>query len=82
LSDDQIGPLLAHRVLITSNVDRFQELAAVHEYSLIDIANCNHDAPSLAAEISKLWMKPGLKHKQGFVLRLTREGAPVLEDVE
>jgi hypothetical protein len=82
MTDDEIGPLLAHRVLITGNVELFREAAAIHEFSIIDIANYDHDVLSLAGEISRAWMKLGLKRKQAFVLTLRRDGEPVLREVE
>jgi len=82
VNKEEIGPLLAHRVLVSDSVDLYREAAAIYEFSIIDIANYDHDAPSLAGEISRLWMKLGLKHKQGFVLSLRREGEPSFEEVE
>jgi hypothetical protein len=81
-TEDEIGQLLAHRVLITGRLERFRENAAINEYSIIDIADYDHDAPSLAAEISRLWAVLGLKHKQGFVLRLHLDSQPDLDEIE
>jgi hypothetical protein len=78
VKEDEIGPLLAHRALVTDNVDLYREAAAIHEFSIIDIANYDHDAPPLAGEISRAWMKLGVKRKQAFVLTLRRDGEPVL----
>lgn len=79
---DEIGPLLAHRVLVTSNAEFYRELAAIHEFSIIDIVNYDRDPFSLAGEISRLWMELGLKRKQTFVLTLRRGGESLLEEIE
>jgi hypothetical protein len=80
--EDEIGQLLAHRVLVTGRLERFRENAAINEYSIIDIADYDHDAPSLAAEISRLWPELGLKHAQGWALRLRRDGQSTLDEIE
>jgi hypothetical protein len=51
--DEQIAPLLAHRVLVTNNIGDFFEVAAIHEFSIIDTSNARQDPITLAAEISE-----------------------------
>jgi hypothetical protein len=82
ICDDQIGPLLAHRVLVASNGEAFREAAAIHEFSIIDTANYDQDTSALAREISRAWMRLGLRRKQPFMLKLMRAGEPVLSDIE
>jgi hypothetical protein len=81
-TEDEIGQFLAHRVLVTSHLERFRENAAINEYSIIDIAEYDHDAHSLAAAISWLWPKLGLKLTKRWALRLRRDRRSTLEEIE
>ncbi|MCU1253411.1 MAG: hypothetical protein JWQ49_6440 [Edaphobacter sp.] len=82
MEEDQIAPLLAHRVFVTSNAKDLREAAAINEFSIIDTANAYQDPECIAKEISQFWMQLGLKGKRPFVLKLRREGGPILEEVE
>jgi hypothetical protein len=82
LKDEQIAPLLAHRVLVTNNPRDFLSAAAIYEFSMIDTSNAYQDPTSLAQEISDAWITMKLKGKQPFVLHLNRGGAPSLESVD
>jgi hypothetical protein len=81
-TDDEIGQFLAHRVLVTGRLECFRENAAINEYSIIDTADFDHDASSLAVEVSRLWPELGLKHRRGWVLRLRHDGQSTLEEIE
>ncbi len=82
MKDDEIASLLSHRIFVTNSAEDFRLAAAVHEFSIIDTAGYLQDPPSLAQEIFQCWMQLKLKGKQPFILRLMREGGPVLEQVE
>ena len=82
LGDEQIGPLLAHRVLITKHASEFQEAAAIHEFSLIDVSESCRDHDILAETISRAWCELSLKRKRPFLLRLGPEGATALLPIE
>jgi len=82
LKDEQIAPLLAHRIFVTTNPKDFLSAAAIYEFSMIDTSNADQDPTSLAEEISEAWIAMTLKGKQPFVLHLNRGGAPSLESVD
>jgi hypothetical protein len=82
MKDDEVAALLCHRIFVTNNAEEFRLAAAVHEFSIIDTAGYLQDPPSLAREISQHWLQLKLRGKQPFILRLMREGGPVLEQVE
>jgi hypothetical protein len=82
MKDEQIAPLLAHRIFVTNNAKDFRESAAVYEFSIIDTANALQDPQTLARQISDAWIQMSLKGKQPFILRLMKQGDPVLEQVE
>jgi hypothetical protein len=68
MKDDEIATLLCHRVLVTNSAEEFRLAAAVHEFSIIDTADCDQEPPSLARAISKHWLQLKLKGKQPFIL--------------
>jgi len=37
ITEDEIGQLLAHRVLVTRSPELWREAAAIYEYSIIDV---------------------------------------------
>ena len=80
-TEDEIGQLLAHRVLVTRTPDLWREQAAIEEFSIIDVGD-HHDLPALATELSRLWTELRLKLRQSFVLRLRREADFSFEDIE
>jgi hypothetical protein len=82
LKDEQIAPMLAHRIFVTTNPKDFLSAAAIYEFSMIDTLNACQDPASLAQEISDAWIAMKLKGRQPFVLRLNRGGAPSLESVD
>ena len=82
MKDEQIAPLLAHRIFVTNNSRDFLSAAAIFEFSIIDTSNAYQDPASLAEEISEAWIAMKLKGKQPFVLRLNRETPPTLESVD
>jgi hypothetical protein len=83
MDDLEIAHLLYNRILVTRHVDVFRYAAPVHEFSIIDVAECpQDDLASVAYEISQHWNQLRLRDKQPFTLRLRRDGVPVLEDLE
>jgi hypothetical protein len=82
MKNEQIAPLLAHRIFVTNNPKDFLSAAAIYEFSMIDTSNAYQDPTSLAEEVSEAWIAMKLKGKQPFVLRLNRGGAPSLESVD
>ena len=83
LDDLEIAHLLCNRILVTRRSKKFRYAAPVHEFSIIDIAECREDdLVSVAYEISHHWNQLRLRDKQPFTLRLRRDGVPVLEDLE
>ena len=79
---EELAQLLFQRVFVTARADEFRYAAAVHEFSIIDVANYLEDAESMAMEISRHWNQLRLRDKQPFVLHLRKDGVPVLEDIE
>jgi hypothetical protein len=79
---EDVAQLLCQRVFVTSRADKFRHAAAVHEFSIIDIAGCVLDPEALTQEISQHWNQLRLREKQPFVFRLRKNGLPVLEDIE
>lgn len=61
--DEQIAPLLAHRIFVTNNPRDFRSAAAIYEFSMIDTSNAYQDPTSLAEEISDAWITMKLKGK-------------------
>jgi len=60
----------------------FRYIAPIHEFSIIDIAECvQDDLASVAYEISQHWNQLKLRNKQPFTLRLRRDGVPVVADL-
>ena len=83
MDDLEIAHLLCNRILVTRRAEEFRYAAPVHEFSIIDIAECGQDElTSVAQEISQHWNQLRLRDKQPFTLRLQRNGVPVLEDLE
>ena len=82
MDDLEIAHLLCNRILVTRRAEQFRYAAPVHEFSIIDMAGYLQDPLSLAQEISQHWLQLKLRGKQPFILRLRREGVPVLEQVE
>jgi hypothetical protein len=83
MDDLEIAHLLCNRILVTRRAEVFRYAAPVHEFSIIDVAEClQDDLASVAYEISQHWNQLKLRDKQPFTLRLQRNGVPVLEDLE
>jgi hypothetical protein len=83
MADREIAHLLCNRILVTRRAEEFRYAAPVHEFSVIDIAEClQDDLASVAYEISQHWNQLKLRDKQPFTLRSRRDGVPVLEDLE
>jgi hypothetical protein len=83
LDDLEIAHLLCNRILVSRRAREFRYAAPVHEFSVIDVAECpQDDLASVAQEISQQWTQLRLRDKQPFTLRLRRDGVPVLEDLE
>jgi hypothetical protein len=83
MADLEIAHLLCNRILVTQRAGEFRYAAPVHEFSIIDIAEClQDDLASVAYEISQHWNQLRLRDKQPFTLRLRRDGVPVLENLE
>jgi hypothetical protein len=83
MDDLEIARLLCNRILVTRRAREFRYAAPVHEFSIIDVADClQDDLASVAYEISQHWNQLRLRDKQPFTLRLRRDGVPVLEDLE
>jgi hypothetical protein len=60
-----------------------QESSAIHEFSIIDVAEClQDDLAAMALEVSQHWNQLKLRDRQPFTLRLKLDGLPVLEDLE
>ena len=82
MDDLEIAHLLCNRILVTRREREFRYAAPVHEFSIIDIAEClPDDLASVAYEVSKHWSHLRLRDKQPFTLRLRPDGVPVLEDI-
>jgi hypothetical protein len=84
MADLEIAHLLCNRILVTRRAGgEFRYIAPIHEFSIIDVAECpQDDLASVAYEISQHWNQLRLRDKQPFTLRLRRDGVPVLEDLE
>jgi hypothetical protein len=84
MKDLEIAHLLCNRILVTRRAGgEFRYIAPIHEFSIIDVAECpQDDLASVAYEISQHWNQLRLRDKQPFTLRLRRDGVPVLEDLE
>lgn len=82
MADEETGRLLCQRVLVTRRGDRFRHAAAVHEFSIVEGIDYLEDLSGLALDISRHWMQLRLRERQPFVLRLQRNGSPILEQVE
>jgi hypothetical protein len=84
MGDLVIAHLLCNRILVTRRAGgEFRYIAPIHEFSIIDVAEClQDDLASVAYEISQHWNQLKLRDKQPFTLRLRRDGVPVLEDLE
>jgi hypothetical protein len=83
MDDLEIAHLLCNRILVTRRAGVFRYAAPVHEFSIIDVADClQDDLAAVAYEISQHWNQLRLRDKQPFTLRLRCDGVPVLEDLE
>src|ERR1700678_3290728 len=83
MDDLEIAHILCNRILVTRRAEEFRYAAPVHEFSIIDIAECGqNELTSVAQEISQHWNQLRLRDKQPFNLRLQRDGVPVLKDLE
>jgi hypothetical protein len=83
MDDLEVAHLLCNRILVTRRAGEFRYAAPVHEFSIIDVAECiQDDLAAMALEISQYWNQLKLRDKQPFTLRLRRDGVPVLEDLE
>ena len=84
MADLEVAHLLCNRILVTRRAGgEFRYIAPIHEFSIIDVAECpQDDLASVAYEISQHWNQLRLRDKQPFTLRLRRDGVPVLEDLE
>ena len=83
MDDLEIAHLLCNRILVTRRAREFRYAAPVHEFSIVDVAEClQDDLASVAYEISQHWTQLRLRDKQPFTLRVRRDGVPVLEDLE
>jgi hypothetical protein len=82
MKDLEIAHLLCNRILVTRREREFRYIAPIHEFSIIDVAEClPDDLASVAYEISQHWNQLRLRGKQPFTLRLRPDGVPVLEDI-
>jgi hypothetical protein len=82
LDDLEIAHLLCQRILVTRRAKVFRYAAPVHEFSIIDVAEClPDDLASVAYEISQHWNQLRLRDKQPFTLRLRHDGVAVLERI-
>jgi len=82
MKDLEIAHLLCNRILVTRREREFRYVAPIHEFSIIDVAEClPDDLASVAYEISQHWNQLRLRGKQPFTLRLRPDGVPVLEDI-
>ena len=61
LTDEEAAALLMQRVLVTNSAEAFREMAAIHEFSLIDTLKAGHDPDGVAKQISSAWSKLRLK---------------------
>ena len=78
----EVAHLLCNRILVTCREREFRYAAPVHEFSIIDVAECRQDdLASVAYEISQHWNQLRLRDKQPFTLRLRHGGVPVLESI-
>jgi hypothetical protein len=83
MTDLEIAHLLCQRIFVTNRAQEFRYAAPIHEFSIIDVAEClQDDLWAVAYEISQHWNQLRLRDKQPFTLRLQRDGVPVLEDLE
>jgi len=82
LKDEQIAPLLAHRIFVTNNAEDFRQEAPEKEFSIIDTSGALQDPEALAKQISRLWIGLKLNTQRPFVLKLRRDGSGVLEPIE
>jgi hypothetical protein len=83
MDDMEIAHLLCNRILVTRRSKKSRYAAPVHEFSIIDIAECVQDDPaSVAYKISQHWNQLKLRDKQPFILRLKHDSQPMLEDLE
>lgn len=81
MTDEQIAPLLAHRVFVTNNPDQYRELAAIHEFSIIHTGATSKDPASVAQQISRVWIDESLRARQPFYARLLQDGSVVISDI-
>jgi hypothetical protein len=65
MEDLEIAHLLCNRILVTRRAGVFRYAAPVHEFSIIDIAECpRDDLASVAYETSQHWNQLRLRDKQ------------------
>jgi hypothetical protein len=77
-----IGYLLGGRILVTNRAEVFRHAAAVHEFSIIDVAEYTQDPSSVVEEIAEHWRQLQVRGHGPYILRLRRYGEPILERVE
>ena len=78
----ELGGLLGERIFVTNRAEEFRHAAAVHGFSIIDTAGYNRDPESVAEEISEDWTQLQVRGNVPYILRLRRDGVPMLERVE
>jgi len=68
MADLEIAHLLCNRILVTRRAGtEFRYIAPIHEFSIIDVAEClQDDLASMAQEISQHWNQLRLRDKQPF----------------
>jgi hypothetical protein len=71
MGDLEIAHLLCNRILVTRRAGEFRYIAPIHEFSIIDVAECvPDDLAAMALEISQHWNQLRLRDKQPFTLRI------------
>lgn len=81
-TDQQMGVLLTHRVLVTENAEELLEPAVVHEFSIIDTGNATKDAEKLADIISREWLARSLRTRQPYIARISADGSVTVHEIE
>lgn len=62
----------AHRILITTNVDGFVELAPIYEFGIIEVTlDAMADLQGTASKISSEYSQRALRHSEPFLLKIT-----------
>jgi hypothetical protein len=69
MSDEQIAPVLAHRVFVTNHPKDFREMAAIHVFSIIDTEAAYKGPASVAQQISRAGIEESLRTRQQLYAR-------------